>query len=149
LSTYGAKPSSFVSYQKIQPVVSVTAKVVLVKKIPKGHGVSYGRTYIAEEDKKIALVDIGYGEGYSRKFSSKGVMLIRGKRVDVLGRVTMDLTMIDVSLIKDVVPGEEVVIIGRQENEVITVEEMALSIDTIPYELYCNMGKILPREYSE
>ena len=147
IAAYGARASSSVKFEGIGSVMTVKSKVLLVKKIRQGQSISYGRTYTASEDRKVALIDMGYGEGLSRSLSSQGHVLIRGKKVPILGRVTMDVTIVDVSSLPDVVPGDEAVIIGRQGNEVISVEEVASQAGTIPYEIFCVMGKILKKKY--
>jgi len=97
----------------------------------------------------MALVDAGYGEGYSRLFSSQGFMLVNGKKAAVVGRVTMDLTVLDVTAAGPVQAGDEVVLIGRQGGAEIRVEEYASQIGTIPYEVFCVFGKVLKRSYKE
>ncbi len=149
IATYGARASSSVKFEGIESVMTVKSKVLLVKKIRQGQSISYGRTYTASEDRKVALIDMGYGEGLSRSLSSQGYVLIREKKVPILGRVTMDVTIVDVSSLPDVVPGDEAVIIGRQGHEVISVEEVASQAGTIPYEIFCVMGKILKKKYAK
>ena len=147
IGLYGASPYPHKLLPHILPVVSVKAKVLLIKNILKGQSISYGCTYTADEDKKVALIDIGYGKGFSRKLSSAGYMIINGKKAGVLGRVTMDITIVDVSNIKNVNPGDEAIIIGSQDEENITAENLASMLDTIPYEIFCTMGKMMTRVY--
>ncbi|MCK5708419.1 MAG: alanine racemase [Candidatus Aureabacteria bacterium] len=148
ISMYGANPSSFLKLEGIKNIVSVKAKVILIKNLHKDSGVSYGRTFVAKEEKKIALIDIGYGKGFSRLFSSNGYVLIKGKKADILGRVTMDITAVDITDISNVKIGDEVVIIGSQGEEFINIDEYSSRMNTIPYEVFCVMGKILKRKYA-
>jgi alanine racemase len=90
---------------------------------------------------------IGYGDGYCRSFSGKAEVLIKGKRAPVIGRVCMDLTMVDVTDIPDVRTGDDVVLMGTDNNEEITAEELASYAGTIPYEIYCTLNQRIPREY--
>jgi alanine racemase len=147
IASYGASPSPHADTAGILPVMSVRAKVVLVKKIPKGHGVSYARTYIAPEEKTVALVDIGYSDGLLRSLSSRGHMLVKGRKAPILGRVTMDLTVVDVSGIPGVKAGAPVTVIGEQDGQRITAEEVAQAAGTISYEIFCLMGRLIKRKY--
>ncbi len=146
LSLYGASCGKVV-FDGIFPVVSVRGKVCAVKKIAKGTSVSYGKTFTAERDMVIGIVDSGYGEGLNRALSSKGCVLVKGKRAPIIGRVTMDMTMIDLSFVESVFPGDEAVIIGKQGDDEISVNEVSSLCGTIPYEVFCSMGKMMKRVY--
>jgi len=139
---YGISPSY---NQKIDysSVMRVKSKISFLKTIPPGHSVSYSRTYIAKKPTKVAVVPIGYADGYDRHLSNKGWMLVRGKKASIIGNVTMDATMIDVTDIPDVKIGDDVLILGDE----ISAWEIAKIIDTIPYEVISRMGKRLPRVY--
>ena len=120
-----------------------------VNSVSKGRSISYGRTYITNKDTKIATIPVGYGDGYSRYLSSKGSILIKGKRSPIVGRVCMDMTMVDVGDFKDIKAGEDAILIGTQGKESITVEEIANLTNTIPYEVVCNIGRRVPRIYKD
>ncbi len=124
----------------LQPVMSFTTRVVQVKDIPEGTGVSYGSTYVTTRPTRLAVLPIGYEDGFSRQLSNCGEVLIRGRRAPVRGRVCMNLTMVDVTDIEGVTSGDEVVILGEQGTERITADEIAAKIGTISYEVLCMIG---------
>jgi len=145
---YGYYPSPEVSRElKLSPALSLKTKIVLIRDLPKGASVSYGRTYITPKKSKVAVLPTGYGDGYSRHFSNRGKVLIRGRKVPIVGRICMDQTMVDVSELREAKVGDEIVIIGSQDQEKITMEEVAQSIGTIPNEITCMLGKRVPRIY--
>lgn len=150
IGMYGYYPSDEVSREKIKllPVLSLKSRIVLLKKIPPGTPVSYGRTFTAAAETLVAVVPLGYGDGYSRQLSNSGVMLVRGRKVPVIGRVCMDLTMLDVGAVPDVREGDEVVVYGKQGSQEITVEQVARQLGTISYELLCNINSRIPRIYT-
>ncbi len=148
LMIYGYYPSVNVKKTvKLEPALSFITRIVSLRKLPKGTTISYGRTYTTQHPSIIATLPIGYGDGYNRALSNKGEVIIRGKRAPVVGRVCMDQTMVDVSKIPRVKIGDEVVLIGKQKNEKITVEEVASKIGTIPYEVVCMIGRKVKRVY--
>ena len=112
-----------------------------------GGSVSYGRTFVASRDMRIATLPIGYADGLSRLLSGRGQVLIRGRRAPILGRVCMDMTMVDVTHLPDVRVGDEAVLIGRQGAEEITADEVAELTGTISYEVLCRIGPRVPRSY--
>lgn len=145
LISYGYYPCEDIrSLIKLRPAISLKSKIVFVKEIEKGQSVSYGRTFIAKKKSLIATLPIGYEDGLNRKFSNNMEVLIRGKRVPLVGRITMDQCMIDVSGIGDVKIGEEVVIIGKQKDGFVSVEELAKRINTISYEITCMIASRVP-----
>jgi len=135
----------------LKPVMSVKAKIIFVKVIAKGQGISYGHTFKAKEDMTIAVLPVGYSNGYLRAFSNKAFVLISGMRCPVLGRVTMDQIMVDITPLglSGNLPkmGDEAVLIGTQKDEEITADEMAQWGETISYEVLCSLGSRLPRKY--
>ncbi|MBU1062171.1 MAG: alanine racemase [Candidatus Omnitrophica bacterium] len=131
----------------LKPALKLKTKAVYVKPIAKGRSISYGRTFITEKDTKIATIPVGYGDGYSRYLSNRAHVLIKGKRAPIVGKVCMDMSMVDVGHIKNVRSGDDVVLIGTQGKEIITVEELAKLTNTIPYEVVCNIGRRVPRVY--
>ncbi len=150
LGIYGCYPSGEVSREQIElrPVLSLKSRIVLLKKISPGTPVSYGRTFTAAAETMIAVVPLGYGDGYSRQLSNKGVMLVRGRDVPVIGRVCMDLTMLDVGAVPGVQEGDEVVVYGKQGSREISVDRVAEQLGTISYELLCNISNRVPRIYT-
>jgi len=148
LIIYGMYPKkNFKNKLKLKPSLSLKSKIVYLKDVPPGRSISYGRTYITQRHTKIATIPIGYGDGYGRILSNKGEVLVRGVRAPVIGKVTMDQTMIDVGHIKNVKVGDDVVLIGKQKRHRITAEELARLCSTIPYEIVCSLGARVPRLY--
>jgi len=142
LMLYGIYPKeSFRSKLELRPVLSFKTRVLFIKKIPKGRSVSYGRTYIAKNPTTIATLPVGYSDGYLRSLSNKAEVLIRGVRRRIAGRICMDQSLIDLDNLKNVKIGEEVVLVGKQGKEEITLEELAVLANTISYELACSIGK--------
>lgn len=148
LTIYGYYPSAhFKKIAKLEPALSLSSRIVVLRKLPKGATISYGRTYTTKRTSLIATLPIGYGEGYSRALSNKGKVLVRGKMAPVVGRICMDQTIIDVSKIPNIKIGDEVILIGKQKGKKISVEEVALLAGTIPYEIVCMIGRNIKREY--
>jgi alanine racemase len=137
LALYGISPLP--RFQKqLRPALSWRAAVTFINEIPKGQGISYGGTYKAPRNLRVAVLPVGYGDGYPRQLSGKGaVVLIRGKKCPVLGRVTMDQIMVDISALKGAKVGDEAVLVGRQRKAEITATEVATKADTIPWHLFC------------
>lgn len=133
---------------KLQPAMGIRARVIFVKQVPKGAGISYGHTYKTPRPIKVATLAIGYSDGYLRSLSNKGMVLLEGNRCPVVGRVTMDQIMADVSRCPSVKIGSVAVILGTQGRETISAEELARLAGTINYEITCSMGNKLPRIYS-
>ncbi|MCL2388898.1 MAG: alanine racemase [Elusimicrobia bacterium] len=130
---------------KLKPVLSWKTKIVFLKRVAAGFCVSYGRTFVTNRASVIATIPVGYADGYSRQFSSKADVLVRGRRCPVAGRVTMDMTMIDVTNVKGVSVGDEVVLLGQQGKERISAEELARLDNTINYEITCKIAARVPR----
>ena len=121
-----------------------------MKRVPAGTPVSYGRTFVTKRESVIATLPVGYADGYSRKLGNRGEVLVRGGRLPVVGRVCMDLTMIDATGVSpDLEAGEEVVLFGEQEGARIPVEEVAGWAETIDYEVLCAVSRRVPRVYRE
>jgi len=131
----------------LRPVMSVKTEVLALRRLPKGCPVSYGRTFVTGRESLIAVLPVGYADGYSRLFSNNAEVLVRGQRAPVVGRVCMDLTMADVTSVEGVSTGDEVVILGSQGGETITASEMACRINTIPYEVVTSLGGRARRIY--
>lgn len=134
---------------KLIPAMSFVTRVVQVKTLPAGTGISYGHTYRAEEPITLAVLPVGYEDGFSRLFSNRGQVLIQGRRVPVRGRVCMNMCMVDVTGMENVKAGDEVVLMGRQGSECISAEDLAESMASISYEVLCLLGNNNQREYIE
>ena len=145
LLLYGCSP--FAEGNGLRPLMTVKTRVLAVRDLRPATPVSYGRTFITKRQSRIAVVPLGYADGYDRLFSNNGEMLVRGRRAPVAGRVCMDLTMIDVTDIEGVAEGDEVVILGGQGDETITAAGLAARINTIPYEIVTSLGSRARRGY--
>jgi alanine racemase len=149
LLLYGIVPPPLASTIPLQPVMSLTSRVVAVKGLRPGEGVGYGLRHRAETPATIAVIPAGYADGIDTRLGGRGFVLIRGHRVPVVGSVCMDMMMADVSGL-EVAPGDEVVIIGQQGDETwqrIDAREMAAAIGTIPWEVVCRVGTRIERQY--
>jgi len=148
LMLYGAYPAEhFREKVELKPVMSLVSRVVQVKTIPAGSGVSYGRTWIAPQETVLAVVPVGYTHGYSRLLSNRGFGLIRGRPAPVRGRVCMNMTLFDVTGIPGASPGDEVVLLGAQGGGIMSAQDLAEAIGTISYEVLCMLGGLNHREY--
>ena len=136
LAIYGLYPSKEVKKTiNLIPAQQFKTKIVFIKELPRGESISYGRIYITKRRMRVASLPVGYADGYNRLLSNQGEVLVRGQRVPIIGRVCMDQCMIDVTNLTQVEIGDEVVLWGRQGEEMITVEEIAQKIRTINYEI--------------
>lgn len=140
-------PRSLLAQVRTEPVFSFRTRVGIVKTLPKGSTVSYGRTHTLTRDSHIAVLTAGYGDGIPRAASNRAHVLLRGRRCPVLGRVTMDQTIVDVTDVPEVTFGEEVVLVGKQLGSEITIGEFSRWADTIPWETLCSVTKRVPRLY--
>ena len=129
----------------LKPVLSLTTKIAQLRMMGRGESVSYNRTHVASGPSRVAVLPVGYADGYNRLLSNRGVVLVRGRRAPVVGRVCMDMTMVDVTEIPAVRTGDDVTLIGCQGKERITAAELAASLGTIPYEVLCAIGPRVPR----
>jgi len=150
LILYGMYPSPKIKSKiLLKPVMSVKSRVTLVKNVEKGTGISYGHRFITPCRMKVATVAIGYHDGYFRAFSNKAHVLIHGKRCPVLGTVTMDQIMVDVSRLKGVKIGDEVCVLGRQGKGEVSADELAKLANTINYEITCSLGSRVARIFKK
>ncbi len=148
IALYGAYPDAGLCERiALQPVMRVKTGITMLKKLGPGQSVSYGCTYTAREKIVVALLPIGYADGFNRLLSGRGEVLVRGFRAPIIGRVCMDWTMIEVTDIDGVEVGDEVVVLGRQGGDEIRAEEMADRLGTISYEVFCNFSPRVPRVY--
>jgi len=131
----------------LRPVMSLHSRIILLKKVPKGEKLGYGCTFETQRDSMIATIPIGYDDGYSRVLSNRGRVIVRGKFVPVVGRVSMDLTLIDVTDVPEASLNDHVTLIGRDGDLSITAEDIAETIGTISYEVTCGISGRVPRKY--
>jgi len=143
---YGLYPSPNVRRNmKLRPAMTLRTKVSYVKSVPGRTPISYGRTFFTRKETRVATLPVGYADGYSRLLSNRGTVLIKGQRAPLIGRVCMDMCLADVSGIKNVRVGDEVILFGEE----LSVDEVAQNMGTINYEVVCGVGKRVPRVYVE
>ncbi len=149
IATYGLYPSDEVNKNKVdlKPVMTLKSKIIQLKKVPAGFNVSYGITYQTKEPTTIATVPVGYADGFNRLLSNRGCMLVHGQRVPIVGRVCMDLTMLDVGRVPDAAIEDEVVVFGQNHTETVTADDMASKLNTINYEIVSTITARVPRVY--
>ncbi len=140
-------PNSLLAQVHTEPVFSFHTRVGIVKHLPRGTSISYGRTRTLSRDSRVAVLCAGYGDGVPRAVSNRAQVLIGGHRCPVLGRVTMDQTIVDVTDAPEVACGDEAVLVGRQAGGEISVTEFSRWADTIPWETLCSITKRVPRTY--
>lgn len=134
---------------RLEPLMRWSTRIARLKELPVNHAIGYGATFHTKRVSRIATLPLGYADGYDRGLSNRAEVLVRGQRVPVVGRVSMDLTTIDVTDIEGVQPGDEVVLLGRQGDAEIAVEELAAKLDTISYEVFCSVSARVPRVYKD
>jgi alanine racemase len=149
IAQYGLWPSPEVdrSLIDLKPAMTIKSRIIQVKDVGPGFKVSYGSTHTTSGLTRIATIPIGYADGYDRILSSKGHMLVRGERAPIIGRVCMDLTMLDVGHIPEAVPGDEVVILGTQGSNTISADEIAGRVGSINYEIVSSLTSRVPKVY--
>lgn len=154
ISLYGYYPDASPARAKnaapsldLQPVMSFKTLVNQIKEVETGYGISYGHTFVTRRKSRIAILPVGYADGYSRKLSNRAQVLIGGKRVPVCGRVCMNATVVDITDLPSVNTGDEVVLLGKQGEEKITADEIAEWMGTISYEVLCLFGSLNERAY--
>jgi len=148
LILYGIYPDSGVKNRiNIAQAMTFKTRLIATKKIKKGSFIGYCCTYKASSDMKIGIIPVGYNQGIPWSFSNRGMVLLRSKRVPILGRISMDQIVIDLREVEEAQIGDEVVITGKQGSEEIKIEELAELSGTIPYEVLCGLGKVKNRIY--
>ncbi len=154
ISLYGYYPDGSASRAKtavptleLQPVMSFKTRIIQIKDLGPGYGISYGHTFVTRRKSRIAVLPVGYADGYLRKLSNKAQVLIGGRRAPVCGRVCMNATLVDITDLPPVHTGDEVVLLGQQGDEKITADEMAQWMETISYEVLCLFGTFNERIY--
>jgi alanine racemase len=143
----GKRPLSSTLQQHLRPALSLKCRVSLVKDIAAGKALSYGHTFVAPRKMRVATLTAGYGDGYLRAGSNRAEVLIDGRRCQVVGRITMDQMLADVTAIETLASGDEVVLLGRQGNDLITVNDVAAWQGTIPWEVFTSITYRVPRIY--
>jgi alanine racemase len=150
LMLYGYAPAPHLAARgALRPALWLRTAVVQARRVAAGTPVGYGGTFVATRPSTIAVLPIGYADGYRRLASNRGQVLLRGRRAPVAGRVCMDHTMIDATDVGEVAAGEPVVVFGRQGEAAIGADEVAGWTETIPYEVLTSVGKRVPRRYVE
>lgn len=132
---------------ELKPILSLHSRVAFLKTVPEGESIGYSRIYRTEEDSLIATIPIGYQDGYSRALSNCGRVIINGAAAPVVGRVSMDWIMVDVSAVPNVKIGDEVILIGEQNGHIVNAEELAEKTGTISYEITCGIHRRVVRRY--
>lgn len=150
IALYGLYPSKTVSRRiRLLPVMEFKTRIAYLERVPRGSGISYGRTYIAPKDLLVAVLPVGYANGYMRILSGKAEVLVGGRRARTIGTICMDYLLVDVSEIEGLGVGDEVVLFGEQQGVVLEVDELAELAGTINYEIVCSVGNRVPRVYIE
>ncbi len=148
LAYYGIAPyAGAAKVVRLKPALAWKTRVIFMKTVPKGFAVSYARTWIARRATRIATLAVGYADGYPRNLSNQGDVLLRGRRARVIGRVTMDMLMVDATGIPSCQVGDEAVLIGAQGRDRITAEEVARKAQTNAYEILSRISARVPRIY--
>ena len=149
LMLYGYSPFARNPHADLIPAMTVKAQILDIRKVPAESPISYGRTFVTKRASTIGVLALGYADGYNRLFSNNAHVLVRGHKVPVVGRVCMDLTMIDLTDVTGVEKDDEAVIIGKQGNHTITADELAGRANTISYEVLTSLGRRSRRVYVE
>ena len=147
LLAYGHRPPHCDAHIDLRPAMSFKSRLVQIRDLPAGVPVSYARTWVTTRPTRVGVVAVGYGHGYSWLLSNRGHMLVGGRRVPIVGRVTMDLTMVDLGDAAEAQVGDEVVLFGDQGRETLSLAEVARGSETLPYEIMCTIGKRVTRIY--
>lgn len=131
----------------LRPVMSLHTRIIYLKSVPAGTEIGYGRTFVTQRVSRIATLPIGYADGLRRVHSNNGAVIVRGRRAPIVGRVSMDLTLVDVTDVDGVSVGDEAVLLGRQGSERISAEDLAVEEGTVSYEVVCGVSARVPRVY--
>ncbi len=148
LMLYGYSPLQKKKPLGLSPILTVKSRVISVKKMPAGRSISYGRTFITKRETRVAVIGIGYADGYPRALSNCGEMIANGMRVPVIGRICMDMTMLDVTNAPALSVGDLVTVIGQEGKEEVFADTLAKKANTIPYEILCGLKGNIPRAYT-
>ena len=148
LTLYGGEPLD-AGVSRLEPVMRWRTEIMRMKMLPRGHAIGYGMTFHTNRPTRVATLPVGYADGYNRLLSNRGEVIVRGRRAPVVGRVSMDLVTIDVTEIPEAALGDEVVLLGTQDRQTVTAEEIASKIGTISYEVFCSVSARVPRVYRD
>jgi alanine racemase len=146
---YGYHTAAVKNRVRLKPVLSLTTRIAQVRTMAAGSHISYNRTYVTGSPTRIAVLPIGYADGLSRALSNRGSVLINGQEAPIVGRVCMDMTMVNVTELGEVQAGDEAVLIGRQGGKALSAMDIASWQRTIPYEVLCGIGPRVQRVYCE
>ncbi len=150
IALYGLPPDpSLAAAWDLRPVMALESAITFLKTVPAGAEVSYGLTWKAQRTTRLATLPVGYADGYLRVFGNRAQVLVRGRRAPVVGRVCMDLCMVDVTDIPGVQEGDRAILMGRQGDEQVSAVELADHADTIPWEVLCTVSPRVPRTYHD
>lgn len=154
ISLYGYSPDGVrtnarIGDSQLRPALTFSTRIAMVKEVPAGSGISYGHTYITTRPTRLAVLPVGYEDGYPRALSGRAEVLIHGRKVPILGRICMNLCMADITEIEGVRAGDEAVLLGEQGNEMISADDIAAKAGTISYEILCMLGNNNERIYVE
>jgi alanine racemase len=145
---YGGLPGpDFATRLDLRPVMNLRSCIAQLRELPAGSGISYGHRYHAERDMRVAVLPLGYADGYNRLFSNSGIGILRGRRVPLVGRVCMDWIMFDVTDVPEARSGDCVTLLGAADGLAVTGDDWAQQLGTIPYEVFCRIGRRVPRRY--
>ena len=145
---YGSYPDLQMSHEMpLEPVMTFSSRIAALREFPSGSSLSYGRTFVTPKEMCIAYIPVGYADGYPRALSNKGYVLRKGGRCRIVGRICMDWLLVDVTDVRGVEAGDEVVLLGRDGDEIIRADEIAEYAGTIPYEILCGLGRRIARTY--
>jgi alanine racemase len=133
--------------QEFEPVLTFKSRIVYMKDVPSGTPLGYGAAFYTRRASRIATVPVGYADGLSHALSNRGYAIVRGHRSRIVGSISMDLSLLDVTDVAGTNIGEEVILIGQADHSSITAVEIAQLLDTVPYEVLCSIGKRVPRLY--
>jgi alanine racemase len=147
LALYGLSPGKAAAIAGLRPVMTLRSRIVALRQLEADEAVSYGALYRTARASRIATVPIGYADGYTRRLTGKAEVLVRGRRCPVVGAITMDMSLVDVTALPEAALGDEVVLLGAQGDERITADELAAHSGTISWEILSNIGKRVPRAY--
>ena len=147
LMLYGYSPLQGKKSFDLSPILTLKSRVISIKNVPTGTAISYGRTFTTKRETRVAVVGIGYADGYPRSLSNCGRMIAKGVCVPVIGRVCMDMTMLDVTKVPELSVGDFVTVIGEEGREWVWVDELAKKTGTISYEILCGLKGNMPRVY--
>ncbi len=147
IAAYGIAPDPRLFHEDLRPVMSVRTRIVHVKDVAAGESVGYGGTWQARRSSRIAVLPLGYDDGVDWRLGNRGMVLVRGRRVPIVGRISMDYTTIDVTDVPGIGLGERVTLLGADGGSLIRAEEIAARVGTVPYDITCSIGKRVERVF--